>query len=119
MMCLAGSAVALILRSSRAVPAGSARGDVPERLLRWAAGLLSAQRTEWGQAMLGELDHIDGRGPRWRFAAGCAGAALLLPPWGRAAGAVWAMAAAAAGAVGVCAAVASGTGWVLAAGCSR
>src|SRR5437667_2100640 len=120
MMCLAGSAVARILRSARAVPAGSAaRGDVPERLLRWAAGLLSAQRTEWGQAMLGELDHIDGRGPRWRFAAGCAGAALLLPPWGRAAGAVWAMAAAAAGAVGVCAAVASGTGWVLAAGCSR
>src|SRR5207302_1009489 len=80
-------------------PAGpAARGDVPERLLRWAAGLLSAQRAEWGQAMLGELDHIDGRGPRWRFSAGCAGAALLLPPWGRAAGAVWAMAATAAGA---------------------
>src|SRR5256885_12193609 len=68
MMCPVGIGVALLRRYARAVPAGSAaRGDVPERLLRWAAGLLSAQRTEWGQAMLGELDHIDGRGPRWRF----------------------------------------------------
>ena len=121
MLCLVGSAVALILRSARAVPADpAARGDVPERLLRWAAGLLSAQRAEWGQAMLGELDHIDGRGPRWRFAAGCAGAALLMPPWGRAAAAGWAMAAAAAGAAGVYAAVAvryrlGAGGWILAA----
>ena len=121
MLCLAGSAVALILRSARAVPAGpAARDDAPERLLRWAAGLLSAQRAEWGQAMLGELDHIDGRGPRWRFATGCAGAALLLPPWGRAAAAVWAMAAAAAGAAGVYAAVAvryrlGAGGWIFAA----
>ena len=121
MMCLAGSAVALILRSARAVPAGpAARGDAPERLLRWAAGLLSAQRAEWGQAMLGELDHIDGRGPRWRFAAGCAGAALLLPPWGPAAAAMWVMAAAAAGAADVFAAVAvryrlGAGGWIFAA----
>src|SRR6266702_6485121 len=121
MLCLAGSAVALILRSARAVPAGpAARGDVPERLLRWAAGLLSAQRAEWGQAMLGELDHIDGWGPRWRFAAGCAGAALLLPPWGRTAAALWAMVLAAAGAVGVYAAVAvryrlGAGGWIFAA----
>jgi len=33
--------------------------DMPTRLLRWAAGLLSPQRGEWGQAMLGELDHLD------------------------------------------------------------
>src|SRR6201995_2538472 len=107
MMCLAGGAVALILRSARTVPADpAARGDVPERLLRWAAGLLSAQRAEWGQAMVGELDHIDGRGPRWRVAAGWAGAAPLLPPWGRAAAAMWAMAAASVGAADVYAAVA-------------
>jgi len=107
MMCPVGIAVALILRYARAVPAGPAvRDDVPERLLRWAAGLLSAQREEWGRAMLGELDHIDGRGRRWRFAAGCAGAALLLPPWGRAAAAVWAMVVVAAGAAGVYASVA-------------
>jgi hypothetical protein len=121
MMCPVGIAVALVRRCARAVPAGPAvRGDVPERLLRWAAGLLSARREEWGQAMVGELDHIDGRGPRWRFAAGCAGAALLLAPWGRAAAAVWAMTAAAAGAAGVYAAVAiryrlGAGGWVFAA----
>nr|BFE63094.1 hypothetical protein GCM10020063_076200 [Dactylosporangium thailandense] len=28
--------------------------DAPLRLLRWAVGLLSAQRAEWGRAMLGE-----------------------------------------------------------------
>ena len=69
--------------------------------------------------MLGELDHIDGQGRRWRFAAGCAGAALLLPPWGRAAAAVWAMAVAGAGAAGVYAAVAvryrlGGGDWIFA-----
>jgi hypothetical protein len=106
MMCPVGIAVAMLRRYARAVTAGpAARGDVPERLLQWAAGLLSAQRAEWGQAMLGELDHIDGRGRRWRFVVGCAGALLLLPPWGRAAAAVWAMAALAAGATGLYAAV--------------
>ena len=105
-MCPVGIGVALLRRYARAVPAApAARGDVPEQLLRWAAGLLSAQRAEWGQAMLGELDHIDGLGRRWRFAVGCAGAVLLLPPWGRAAAAVWAMVAVAAGATGLYAAV--------------
>ncbi len=100
MMCPVGIAVALLWRYARAVPAGpAAREDVPARLLRWAAGLLSADRAEWGQAMLGELGHIEDRGRRWRFAVGCAGAALLLPPWGRAAAAVWALTAVAAGAV--------------------
>jgi hypothetical protein len=79
----------------------AARDDVPVRLLRWAVSLLSARRGEWGQAMLGELGHIDDRVRRWRFAAGCASAALLLPPWGRAAAAVWAMVAVAADSVGV------------------
>ena len=121
MMCPVGIALALLRRAARAVPVGpAARDDVPERLLLWAAGLLSAQRAEWGQAMLGELDHIDGRGRRWRFAAGCASAALLMPPWGRAAIAVWAMVAAAAGAAGVYAAVAvryrlGVGGWIFAA----
>ena len=121
MMCPVGIAVALARRYARAVPAvpagPAARGDVPERLLGWAAGLLSAQRDEWGRAMLGELDHIEGRGRRWSFAAGCAGGALLLAPWGLAAAAMWAMTATAAGAIGVYAAVAlryrlGAGGWV-------
>jgi hypothetical protein len=40
--------------------------------------------------MLGELGHLDGRLRRMRFALGCTGAALILPPWGRAAGGLWA-----------------------------
>jgi hypothetical protein len=106
LICLIAMGLALFRRSVPLSPAGpEVRDDVPARLLRWAAGLLSAQRAEWGQAMLGELDHIDGWGRRWRFAAGCAGAALLLPPWGRAAAAVWAMVAVAAGSAGVYASV--------------
>jgi hypothetical protein len=101
-MCPVGIAVALIRRYARGVPVGPPiRDDVPARLLRWAAGLLSARRAEWGQAMLGELDYIEGRGRRWRFALGCAGAALLLPSLGRAGAAVWAFAAVAAGAAGL------------------
>jgi hypothetical protein len=68
LMCLLGMGVALVRGYSRDVPAES--DDVPVRLLRWAVGLLAAQREEWGQAMLGELSHIDGRVRRWRFAVG-------------------------------------------------
>jgi len=98
LMCLLGIGVAVVRAWACHVPAGpAARDDVPARLLRWAVGRLPAQREEWGQAMLGELGHIDVRARRWRFAVGCAGAALLMPPWGRAAVAVWAMAAVAVG----------------------
>jgi hypothetical protein len=102
LMCLLGMGLARFLGSAQADPAAAAvRGDLPMRLLRWAASLLSAQREEWGRAMLGELDRIAGRAPRWRFAVGCAGAVLLLPPWGRAAAAVWALGAVAAGGAGL------------------
>src|SRR6201987_5396799 len=75
--------------------------DAPLRLVRWATGLLAPQRAEWGQAMLGELAHIEGRTRRMRFALGCAGAALMLPPWGRAATGAGAVIVLAAGAVGL------------------
>src|SRR5215471_11610352 len=79
-------AVAMVRRRLLAA-AGDPRwsGDAPARLLRWAVGLLAAQRAEWGQAMIGELDHIEGRARRWRFALGCVAAAVVMPPWGRAA----------------------------------
>ena len=81
--------------------APAARDDAPARLLGWAAGLLAAERAEWGQAMAGELDQIGGRAERWRFAAGCVSTALLLPPWGRAGAAVVAFTAGAAGCAGL------------------
>ncbi len=96
-----GVAVALLRRRLLAIPQDQARrGDAPARLLGWAVGLLAAQRHAWGQAMIGELDRLDGRARRWRFALGCVGAAVVLPPWGRAVtalGALLAMAACAGG----------------------
>ena len=58
------------------------RGDAPLRLLQWAVGLLPAEQVEWGRAMLGELDRIEGRSGRWRFALGCVAGVVLVPPWG-------------------------------------
>ena len=55
------------------------RGDVPLRLVRWAVGVLPADRVDWGQAMLGELDRIEGRSGRWRFALGCVAGVRLVP----------------------------------------
>src|SRR5260221_539663 len=92
-------------RSPQAFLDGPAE-DAPLRLMRWAAGLLSPQRAEWGQAMLGELDHLDGRIRRMRFTLGCVGAALVLPPWGRVAGGVWVVIAVAVASVGLYASVA-------------
>jgi len=83
-----GVAIALYRRNPRRFLDGPAE-DAPLRLLGWAVGLLAPQRAEWGQAMLGELGHLDGRRRRLRFAVGCAGAALIMPPWGRAAAALW------------------------------
>jgi len=104
-MCLLGIGIAMFRRSPQAFLDGPSE-DMPTRLLRWAVGLLSAQRAEWGQAMLGELDYLDGRVRRLRFTLGCVIAALLLPPWGRAAAGVWAMIAVAVGSIGLYASVA-------------
>jgi hypothetical protein len=70
---------------SREHPSGdmqTVRRDVPVRLLQSANGLIPADRVDWGQAMLGELDRIGGRSKRWRFALGCSAGVVLLPPWG-------------------------------------
>jgi hypothetical protein len=100
MLCLLGIGVAMFRRSPRAFLDGRSP-DAPTVLLNWAVGLLSDERAEWGQAMLGELGYIDGHLRRWRFAVGCVMAALLLPPWGRAVAGVWAMIAVAAGSAGL------------------
>jgi hypothetical protein len=95
-----GVAIALYRRNPRRFLDGPTE-DAPLRLLRWVVGLLSSQRAEWGQAMLGELAHLEGRGRRLRFAVGCAGAALIMPPWGRAAVGLWATIAITAGSLAV------------------
>lgn len=105
MLCLLGIGIAMFRRSPQAFLDGPS-SDVPTVLLNWAVGLLSEERAEWGQAMLGELDYIDGRIRRLRFALGCVIAALLLPPWGRAAAGVGAMIAVTAGSVGLYASLA-------------
>ena len=58
------------------------QGDVPQWLLTWAVGLLPGDRVDWGQAMLGELNRVEGRLRRWRFALGCVAGVVLVPPWG-------------------------------------
>src|SRR5258708_216856 len=105
MMCLLGIGIAMFRRSPQAFLDGPAE-DAPLRLMRWAVGLLSPQRHEWGQAMLGELDHLDGRIRRMRFTLGWVGAALVLPPWGRVAVGVWVVIAVAVASVGLYASVA-------------
>jgi len=98
MLCLLGILIAWYRRDPRRFLDGPAE-DLPLRLTRWAAGLLAPQRAEWGQAMLGELGHIEGPVRRLRFAASCVGAVLVLPARGRAAAGTWAMIVLAAGAV--------------------
>jgi hypothetical protein len=95
-----GVAIALYRRNPRRFLDGPTE-DASARLLHWAVGLLSPQRAEWGQAMLGELAHLNRPGRRMRFALGCTGAALILPPWGRAAAGLWATIALAVGSVGL------------------
>ena len=105
MVGLIGIMIALYRRNPQRFLDGPTE-DAPLRLLRWSVGLLAPQRAEWGQAMLGELGHLHGPARRWRFALGCTGAALVLPPWGRAAAGAWAMIALAAASVGLYAAAA-------------
>ena len=97
LMPVLGIAVAVFRRSPGTVLSPE---DAPLQLLRWTTGLLSESRGDWGQAMLGELDHIEDRRRRWRFTIGCAGAAFLLP-WGRAAAGVLTMIAVAIGSFGL------------------
>ncbi len=59
--------------------AATANDDTPAKLLNWAIGALPADRAPWGTAMWGELNQMHNRRQRWRFAVGCASAAVFLP----------------------------------------
>lgn len=54
------------------------RRDGPRALTWLAEAALPASRADWGRAMSSELEHVDGRAARWRFALGCAGVAARL-----------------------------------------
>jgi hypothetical protein len=54
------------------------RPDVAAAIVGWATRLVPIDRAEWGQAMVGELEQYHGLA-RWRYALGCAVAALGLP----------------------------------------
>ena len=59
--------------------------DGPALLLAVAATTLPADRRDWGAAMTAELARVQDPAARWRFAAGCARAALYPPGGNRAA----------------------------------
>jgi hypothetical protein len=61
--------------------------DGPARLLAAATATLPADRRDWGAAMAAELAQVpvQERAARWRFAAGCARAAIFPPGGSRAA----------------------------------
>ncbi|MCW2505390.1 MAG: hypothetical protein JWO79_3674 [Actinomycetia bacterium] len=83
--------------------------DLPARLLGAITRRLPADRAEWGEAMLGELEQVRSRGARWRFALGCAVATLLFPaPRNGSAG--WPLAVVSSAAVGCAGLVAAGMG---------
>ena len=53
--------------------------DLPGRLTAAAAARMPASRRDWGQALLAELDHVQGRRARWGFALGAVRVALAPP----------------------------------------
>ncbi len=81
-LLLAGAGAVLWSREHPPPDAQSVRRDVPLWLLQWSVGLLGPDRGDWGQAMLGELDRIEGTSRRWRFALGCVAGVVVAPPWG-------------------------------------
>jgi hypothetical protein len=71
-------AVTGAFRARRRRPDGAAAPDIPTVAVGWAAGMMPVGREQWGQAMVGELGQYAGFA-RWRFALGCAVAALGVP----------------------------------------
>lgn len=57
------------------------RRDVPAMILERAVKWMPAARREWAEAMMAELEHVEGRTERFRFALGCLWVALF-PPGG-------------------------------------
>ncbi len=73
-------------RRGARVAADTTAHDMPSRLLARAVSRLPADRAPWGKAMFGELQQLESQPQRWRFAVGCATAALFLPSRAESAG---------------------------------
>lgn len=58
---------------------GESQRDFAGRLLAAAVQQMPPFRSDWGRAMLAELDQLDGTAARWRFAVGCIRSALFPP----------------------------------------
>jgi hypothetical protein len=63
----------------RARRAGRA-GDAPARVVAAATARLPEGQGDWGRAMAAELTQVQGRGRRWRFAAGVLRVVAFPPP---------------------------------------
>ena len=61
---------------SRGRALSASRLDAPAALVAGAVRMLAADREEWGQAMLGELEQLKSPWVRWRFALGCVAATV-------------------------------------------
>ncbi len=62
----------------RALRGGGSDGDGARSLLGFAVRGLPADRVDWAQAMLVELDQVEGGRERWRFSLGCVWAAVRI-----------------------------------------
>ena len=82
MLLLAGTGAVLWSHEHAPQDTPTVPNHIRLRLLQWAVALLPAERADWGRAMLGELDRIEGQFERWRFTLGCMAGIVLLPPWG-------------------------------------
>jgi hypothetical protein len=71
--------IAIVAAGSLILANRVARGDLAFRILSFSSRSLPAERGDWGDAMLAELDCVSGRWRRLGFASGCARAALLPP----------------------------------------
>ena len=65
-----------IVRGARA--RSTADGDRARLVLVIAVRGLPADRADWAQAMLVELDRVEGRRARWQFSLGCAWASTRI-----------------------------------------
>jgi hypothetical protein len=59
---------------------GGSHNDAPARIVAAASARLPEGQGDWGRAMAAELTQVQGRGRRWRFAAGVLRVVVFPPP---------------------------------------